>query len=993
MKAGNQQQLYSAFPQFAVSMIRRFPCSIRMVQPAIAVLLLVLVPIAQAETGSPKVSFNDQIRPLLAEHCVACHGGVKQAAGLSFIYRDKALAETESGERAIVPGDVEASYLIERIAEPDDDFRMPPSEHGPPLTAGEIALVKQWIAEGADWDEHWSFVPPQRQSPPRVSKPDWPRTKIDPFVLARLDREGLKPSPQALKEAWLRRVTLDLVGLSPTMTQREMFLADEGPLAYERVVDRLLASPRYGERWAAMWLDLARYSDTMGYEKDPHRNIWQYRDWLIRALNDDLPYDEFLIKQLAGDMLPDATLGDRIATGLHRNTQTNTEGGTDDEEFRTAAVLDRVNTTWQVAVGLTFGCTQCHSHPYDPIEQEEFYRFFAVFNSTRDYDLNADLPKLAVPDSRDDWERTDQIDAEIAELKHANYSRLETIASDAGIWHAVAIDKANSSGQTKLVTRVDSETNAPEVVTAGTVTARSTFSLSGPVPGDIGSVTALRIDALPKDVDAALRLPEMGFALTRLRASIVVDGNVTPAKLRFRAAVSDDPSPEFEPYDSLRDSTSGWSSFPKIDRPHWAVFILEEPVSVTSKSRLKLELKHDKEATGAIAVVLDRARFALTDDQSLSDAINSPEFTAAEQRIAELRDERKSVASTTTLIMAELPKLQKRKTYVFERGNWLNKGAEVSPGVPAVFPSLEGQVDRLAVAKWFASVQHPLTSRVMVNRIWEQLFGIGLVETAGDFGTSGVPPTHPALLDDLAVRFQTDMHWSVKRLLKELVLSATYRQSSRSTPQLSERDPQNRLLARGPRLRLTAEMVRDQALLLSGNLSDTMYGPPVMPPQPDGVWQTVYSGASWKTAEGDDRYRRAVYTYWKRTSPYPSMVTFDAPSREVCTVRRIATNTPLQALVTLNDPAFLECASGLAERMSSEGGASANEQVAWAIELATCKPASPVAVSALAQLYAEAYAAFDPANAQMKALGDTADRYARTIVANAVLNLDDVLTR
>lgn len=966
------------------------PCALLATLP-----LAMVEPCLAANEQQPPVKFNEQIKPLLMEHCVACHGGVKQASGLSFIYRDKALAEAESGDRAIVPGDVEGSSLVDRIVEPDDDFRMPPSEHGPRLCEQEVELFKRWIAEGATWGEHWSFVAPQRQRSPPVDRPEWLRTSIDAFVLARLESEGLAPSPEASKLAWLRRVTLDLTGLPPSLAEREMFLADQGPLAYERVVDRLLASPRYGERWAAMWLDLARYADTMGYEKDPHRDIWPYRDWLIRALNDDLPYDQFLIKQLAGDLLPEASLADRIASGLHRNTQTNTEGGTDDEEFRTAAVLDRVSTTWQLAAGLTFGCAQCHSHPYDPIEHEEYYKFVAVFNSTRDHDLSADLPRLEVPNNRDDWPRAEQLDREIERHKNKLYAWLEPLASDVSVWKPVTMDTASSTGQTKLVSRIDQATGVAEVVTEGTVSVRSRFTVSGPVPDAVQTITALRIDALPKSPAEAKQIPEMGFAVTRLRATLQhADGTSSPPQaLSFRTVVSDDPSPQFDPSDSLRDNSSGWSSFPKIDRPHWAVFVLAEPLEIPSGSRLELVIKHDREATGAIPVVLDRARYAVTSDPRFAAVVNREDYVAAEQQLAALRAERNAMQTTSTLVMAELPRSQTRNSYIFERGNWLSKGAKVEPGVPALFPPLDGEANRLGVAKWFVSGEHPLTSRTMVNRIWEQLFGIGLVETAGDLGSSGLEPSHPKLLDDLAVRFQDDMQWSTKRLLKELVLSATYRQTARSTSELNQRDPRNRLLARGPRLRLTAEMVRDQALQLSGKLVDTMYGPPVMPPQPEGVWQSVYSGASWQTATGDNRFRRAVYTYWKRTSPYPSMTTFDAPSREVCTVRRVATNTPLQALVTLNDPAFLECSQGLAERMATEGGPTANQQITWALQLATCKPAPAPAVAALVTLYGEAYGTYDASNPQHSGLGDTREGYARTIVANAILNLDDVLTR
>ncbi|MGI9458076.1 MAG: PSD1 and planctomycete cytochrome C domain-containing protein [Aeoliella sp.] len=944
---------------------------------------------------SDRVSFNEHIRPIFATHCVACHGGVKQASGLSFIYRERALAEVDSGERVIVPGDVEASPLFDRITDSDPDYRMPPAEHGPPLEEREVALLKKWIEQGATWEEHWSFVAPQRYDAPQVNKPEWCRQPIDPFILSRLDAEVLPPSPEASRAEWLRRVTFDLIGLPPSEEELAEFQSDDQPGAFERVVDRLLASPHFGERWTAVWLDLARYSDTMGYEKDPHREMWPYRDWLIRALNADLPYDDFLIKQFAGDLLPNATLDDRVATGMHRNTQNNTEGGTDDEEFRVAAVLDRVSTTWQVAAGLTFGCAQCHSHPYDPIEHEEFYEFMAVFNSSRDCDLNAELLTFAVPHDRNHWPQAEELDRDISELRTKIHHLLQPLAVKKATWQYVEFDDVSSTGQTQLTTRTDPAEMAPEVLAGGTITARSTFTLSGPVPENTQRITALRIDVLPKDLESALETPEMGFALTRLYVSVELPGEDKPRDLHFVAAICDEPEPMFQPEASLNDNASGWSAYTRIDRPHWSVFVLAEPVDLPSGSRLKLVLKQGRVATGDIALVIDRGRYAVSSDTRWTELITNPEFKAKQELLAKTREARGAIPSTSMPAMAELPADQKRHSHIFERGNWLDKGAGVTPGVPALFPAMEGSsdVDRLAVARWFTSGEHPLTSRVMVNRAWEQLFGTGLVETAEDFGSSGLEPSHPELLDDLAVRFQTDMEWSFKALLREMVLSAAYRQTAQSNDALNERDPRNRLLARGPRLRLTAEMVRDQALVLSGRFAPKMFGKSVMPPQPEGVWRTVYSGAQWETAEGEDRYRRAIYTYWKRTSPYPSMMTFDAPTRDVCTVRRIATNTPLHALVTLNDPAYIECAQGIAERMVAEGGETPEERIAWAYKLAASSPGSPASISELTSLYTAALESYNAEDEKMKSLGATSEGYALTIVANAILNLDDVLTR
>jgi hypothetical protein len=941
-----------------------------------------------------KVSFNEHIRPLFAKHCVACHGGVKQASGVSLIYRDKALAEGDSGMPAIVPGDVAASYLVERISETDDDLRMPPAEHGPALSSNEIALVKQWITEGANWEEHWSFVAPHLHLLPE-SKQTWGHGRVDPFVLARMESHGLSPSPPASKSEWLRRVTFDLTGMPPTAKERAEFLADASPEAYERVVDRLLASSRYGEHWAAMWLDLARYADTMGYEKDPHRDIWPYRDWLIRALNADVPYNQFVIKQLAGDLIPECTMDDRIAAAFHANTQTNTEGGTDDEEFRTATVLDRVNTTWQVFGGLTYGCTQCHSHPYDPIEHQEYYEFAAVFNSTRDQDLDEETPKLRVPLSRDDDARANALDRRIAELRRALHAEEMKVAGDNQQWQSLTPDVATSTGQTKLAVQKDADTGLVEYVTVGTVTIGSLYTLEAPLPEGMSELTAIRLDALPKDVQAAMKIPELGFAVTRLRAWIITPGSETPEEVMFRLAMCDEAEPVLEPSDSLVDNNDGWASFSKIDRPRWAVFVPLERLKVAAGSRLRLELKQSRAATGAHPTVINRGRMAVSSDARWSELVANAEFEKLEGDLAKARAERDAIPAISIPVIAELDDEFRRHSYVFDRGNWLIKTDEVGPGVPAVFPEIpEGtKVDRLAVAEWFASAEHPLTSRVQVNRVWEQLFGRGIVETSGDFGTSGILPTHPELLDDLSARFATEMNWSTKALLREIVLSDTYRQTSRASAELIDADRDNRWLARGPRLRLTAEMVRDQALVLGGNYVDKMFGPPVMPPQPDGIWRSAYNGARWVNAEGDDRYRRAIYTYWKRTSPYPAMMMFDAPSREVCSVRRIQTNTPLQPLVTMNDPAFVECAQAFAARMASEGGATTNEQVAWALEQASCDEPTERAIAVLVSLHDDALAQFDASDAEMLKLGENAESYARTIVASAILNLDDVMTR
>jgi mono/diheme cytochrome c family protein len=952
---------------------------------------------AVADELSERVGFNEHIRPIFNAHCVGCHGGPKQAGGLSLLYRDKALAETDSGVAPIVPGDAEASYLVDRIAETDPEFRMPPAEHGPALTPHQVALVRKWIDQGAEWQEHWSFIAPQPMPVPEVSGSTWPRGAIDRFVLAKLRVNNMAPSAEADKREWLRRVTFDLIGLPPTLDEIEAFVADTSDDAYEKVVDRLLASPKYGERWAAVWLDLARYADTMGYEKDPHREIWPYRDWLIRALGDDMPYDEFTKRQLAGDLLPGATIDDRVATAFHRNTQCNTEGGTDDEEFRVAAVMDRASTTWQVWGATTFGCCQCHDHPYDPITQQEYYQFLAILDDTRDADIDEEWPRLQVPTSRDDFAKAGQLDEQMTDVRRQMHLLASPLAN-AGEWLPLAIKSAESTGQTKLEIRND-PSGRSEFVTRGTVTAQSMFTISL-AAGEPTAATALRIDALPQDLAAALKTPEQGFVVTRLRAWVVDASNSESPEREvfFSVAFCDDPAPLMPTDDVTRDNHNGWGSYSKLHKPRWAVFVFSEPLTLGPGTTLRLQLKHQRSATGEIALVINRGQFSIATSDKLT-ALAAGEYAELKGQLADLEAQRGQIASVSIPVVDELPANLGRETHTFARGNWLDKGERVEPNVPAVFPKPQhsGPVDRLAMAEWLVSGEHPLTARVMVNRLWAQLFGLGIVETAEDFGSSGLAPSHPELLDYLALRFQNEYQWRTKPLLKEIVLSSTYRQTARVSAKDIALDSRNRLLSRGPRTRLAAEMVRDQALAVAGLLSDKMYGPSVMPPQPDGVWRSVYSGATWNTAEGVDRYRRAIYTYWKRTSGYPAMLSFDVPSRDVCTVRRIPTNTPLQALVTLNDAAFVECATALARRAEAQPdiqGADDHEQrIAWIYEVVTGAPPEPSVIAELKQLFGEAARSYPPGDGPHKALGDWAEQYALTIVANTVLNLDEALTK
>lgn len=964
----------------------------RSLAPAAALLLPLLV------SAEEMIQFNKDIRPIFAEHCAACHGGVKQAGGLSFVYQDNVLQGGESGQPAVVPGDVAASYLIDRVTDSDPDSRMPPAEHGPPLSPNEIERLKAWIASGAKWEMPWAFVPPKSTPLPDVTNRDWPRAEFDRYVLARLEAAGLQPAPTASRREWLRRVTFDLIGLPPTMAEVEAFEIDDRPDAYERVVERLLASPHFGERWASLWLDLARYADTTGFERDPNRNIWPYRDWVIRAFNADMPYDQFTIKQLAGDLLEAPSFDDVLATAFHRNTQTNTEGGTDDEEFRIAAVIDRVNTTWQVWQATTFGCVQCHSHPYDPFRHEEYYQFMALFNSTRDSDIDEEFPTFPVPVDDKNYAAAAEIVRERCEARRALDRFARPLAEDAASWRNLPIDKAESTGSTQLRIARDESANPPattEVLAEGTITAGSKFTLESAIPSDVDRMTALRIDALLQDAEAARKIPQLGFLLSQLEVEWLPPGGAAPVKLEFAHALSDEAEPLLDPADSLDADDWGWGSYTCQWRPHYAVFALANVISVPPGSRLRIVLHQNRATVGDGALVISRGRFAVSANDAWVRLQATPDFVAAKKKLRELKVRSKKIESVDVPVMDELTGDQRRATFEFVRGLWLDKGAEVQPDTPDLLPPLppSAEHNRLALARWLVSDANPLTARVLVNRIWEQLFGIGIVETAEDFGTSGTPPSHPQLLDYLALRLEHDQKWSIKQLLRALVLSATYRQSARVTPEKLAADPQNRLLSRGPRQRLTAEMIRDQALVLSGRFSPKMYGPPVMPPQPDGIWRSVYNDAKWENATDENRYRRAIYTYWKRTSGYPSMATFDAPSREVCTARRITTNTPLQALVTLNDEAFVECAAGFADRMFAEGGTTPAERIGWAYRAAVGGSQPTETIDDLVKLYDAALTSFTADQEAAKKVAATPERAALIVVASAILNLDEVQTR
>ena len=802
--------------------------------------------------SNSEISFNEDIRPILNENCVACHGGIRRQSDLNLLWREDALLPAESGHPAIVPFEPSGSELIRRISSHDADARMP--KDADPLSDEAIQRLRKWISEGAPWDAHWAYKAPVEPKLPAVTLDSWPKVPLDYLVLARLEKEGLTPSDPAPCPTLVRRASLDLIGLPPSPDVVEEAC---GPLGFEAYVDSLLASPHFGERWAAMWLDLARYADSKGYEKDIPRTIWRYRDWVIKAFNEDMPFDQFTIEQIAGDLLPDATNEQRIATAFHRNTMTNTEGGTDDEEFRVAAVIDRVNTTWAVWQGTSMSCAQCHGHPYDPFRHEDYFRVFAFFNNTADRDASDEYPTL-----------------------------FEFAASDSARGH-------------RLLKELDQlEVRIAAAATADSIRlARQEWETMLSNPAEIAKVDGMQQGAVRR----IAQLPE-----------------------------------------SERD--------------------------------------------GAQRTFINRVFAEISTDQHL-DSLRAVR-SAKRQELHELE-------AVQTPVLQEVPPGERRTTHLFERGSFLSPLQQVNASIPGSLPPLPSDAppDRLGLARWLVAADNPLTARVTVNRFWEQIFGTGIVESLEDFGTQGLPPSHPQLLDYLAVRFSATQEWSIKSMLREVVTSATYQQDSRVSPALHERDPYNRLLARGPRFRLSAEQIRDQALFVSGLLSTKMYGPSVMPPQPEGLWQNPYDGSSWQSAENEDRYRRGIYTYWRRTVPYPSMATFDSPSREFCVSRRIRTNTPLQALVTLNDPAFIEAARSLANRMYASGS-TPESQIDGGYRMALAVAPSAETMQELLTLYNEGLVHYASNPADMDELGtETIEAAALTVAANAILNLDRFLMK
>ncbi len=938
-----------------------------------------------AGMADASVDFARDIQPILNANCVECHGGVKSAGNVSFVYEDRVINfEGKSGGIVVKPGDVDGSEMIYRITTDDEDDRMPPPDEHPALSDTEINLIKEWIAGGAEWSGHWAFRPPSKPPVPGSKFEDRATGDVDRFLFSRLEKEGLEPNPAEAPGRLLRRLSLGLTGLPPSWEELRVFEADfveDADSALEAAVDALMSRPAFGERWASMWLDLVRYADSGGLGQDQRRTIWAYRDWVVNALNDDLPFDQFTVKQLAGDLLPRPTLDDLIATACQRNTQTNDEGGTDDEQFRVEAVVDRINTTWQTWGAVTFSCVQCHDHPYDPIRNDEYYQFMAFYNNTADSDLENDAPLVEVPDEPSQYEEVTALRERILELKQIMWESGMALRN-ASEWRGLKGIEVESNNSTRYT--VVEKPSHDEFHTVGTIET-STHTLidvpvtaAGPKP-----ITALQLTVLPRNPDTAVRNSEWGFLIDDLEAWIVdEDGFKFP--LCFRESVPDVPGLPNDPMKMIGPNGEGWGADSRIHYSRKLILIPEHPVALKEGERLALHIHCNKTGHGSHPMAIKRGLLEISSDSRWSEwTVAGTEGSGWRQELVQLTKQLSEIPGTTVPIMANRPNSLVRPTYIFERGNISEKGDSVFAGLPTSFtkaaPSPDSP-DRLDMARWWVSEDHPLTARVFVNRLWEQLFGVGIVPTLEDFGSSGERPTHPELLDYLAVRFQKDHAWSIKEILREIVLSHAYRQSSHVTPELLEQDPDNRLLARGPRLRLTAEMVRDQSLAVSGLLSQKVGGPPVHPPLPDGVWRPFLSRDKWETPDPgeEDRYRRSLYTYVKRSIPFPTFATFDAPSREFCTPRRLSSNTPLQALVMLNDTVFVECAEALGNRIDSELSDDSMQSLAQAYQLVTGRIADAETINTLNQLY-EDTKSHSPDSAW-------------TVVAQVLLNLDESLT-
>jgi hypothetical protein len=991
-----------------------------------------------------RVDFNRDIRPVMSDTCFRCHGFDANArkARLRLDIREDALKPAKSGLVPIVPGKPDESEMIRRLFSEDPEAVMPPPELHKPLTAEQKNLFRRWIAEGAEYRGHWALLAPARPALPRIQNPEFRiRNAIDAFIGQRLEERGLQPPPQADKATLIRRVSLDLTGLPPRLDEVDAFLADTSSNAYEHVVDHLLASPHYGERMAQDWLDAARFADSNGYQVDRDREMWAWRDWVIDAFNRNLPFDQFTIEQFAGDLLPNPTIGQRIATGFHRNHMINEEGGIIPEEFLAEYCSDRVETTATVWLGLTFTCARCHDHKYDPITQRDYYSLLAFFHNVPekgvgDYGANirrSTPPFLKLPAP----ELEAKLTAAQRELEVANQQLTNLDAAlIAGVaeWEHRALG-TDPAWKEVAIRQASFASNGPPAMIAGgwvevpgsALTNKLTIAAQLPA----GELTALRIEVTATKSESRGTNPTPGIAELKLfkRAT---NGSAERKLLTLRAAALPDTVGVGDWTKALdQKAETVWTVSLTNDQPVAGILLLSEPLATGDGD---LELEMELPAAGSPAPWRCRVRATSVAaellvpsevlavlrkpvaERSAEERKQLEEFRFARshphealtQRVAQVRQqvEAADLAIPITLVMAEMDK--PRPTFVLKRGAYDKPGEEVSAATPSALPPFPADLPRtrLGLARWLTDPANPLTARVMVNRLWQSAFGTGLVRTAEDFGVQGELPSHPELLDWLATEFVSS-GWNVKSMMRLLVTSATYRQDSRASSEIRAMDPDNRLLARGPRHRLSAEVIRDQALAVSGLLLDPLGGPSVKPYHPPGLYEQVVAGSSadtYKQDHGPSLYRRTLYTYWKRSVPNPALLLFDMPLRETCAVRRARTTTPLQALDLLNDPTYVEAARALGQRMIREGGSSAESRLQLGFRFIAARSPRPRELEVLIRGLQRAMATYraDPAGAaELLRVGESkpdgsieaAELAAYTTVASTLLNLDEAVTR
>lgn len=1006
------------------------------------------------------VDFNAQIAPILVKRCSECHGPDKQKAKLRLDSRAAALQGGESGHPAVSPGHPEESELLKRVMETDPDEVMPPK--GGRLNDREVRVLRQWIQEGAIWPEaqkHWAFVKPERPALPPVSHEKWVRNEIDRFVLARLDKEGLSPQKEADRYTLARRVHLDLTGLPPSWEAVQAFVNDASPNAYEKLVDGLLASPHYGEQMARGWLDLARYADSNGYQVDLARSIWPYRDWVINAFNRNQRFDQFTIDQIAGDLLPNPTREQLIATGFNRNTKINDEGGGDAEEYRVKAVKDRVATVGTAWLGLTLNCAECHTHKYDPISHDEYYQFYAFFNNSTDGGNYNVAPTIEVP-RPDLSESVTYINHRLAQTQFDLIAATNNLAAEQQRWEKLAARATTENADKGDVWQVlnltnvfsnggSSYTNLADGSVLGTDLNPIYDTITVDADTDLTGITAVLLEVLPDP-----SLPKNGpgrwksgnFILDEFSFSAAPKSGPMPAEtnLFFAKATADWEQLYYRAEHAVdRNPKTGWAIGPRFGERHFLIAELKNPAGYKGGSRLSFRFDHyhgNSHCVGRfrISVTTEKNPAALwpippeireivaikasdrTPEQTSRLAAFyrtvSPAVRTLEREKLRLEQRAKELAApkVTTLVMKERDGAR-RQTFVQLRGDFLTKGKEVAPGVPAVFPPLTDETstnhlaNRLDLARWLVDPENPLTARVTVNRFWERCFGVGLVKTSEDFGRQGEPPSHPELLDWLATEF-VRTRWDVKAMMKLIVMSATYRQDATTDAARQEKDFYNRLLSHGPRFRLDAEVIHDQALAVSGLLNPKLGGPSVYPVQVPNLWKEIgflrpeIGMDEWPVSEGPDLYRRGIYTFWRRVCTYPTFATFDAPSRDVCVSRRPRTNTPLQALAGLNEPTLLEAARVFAERILTEGGGNTEAQLNFAFR--ACLGRTPTASerARLLSFYDQQWKSFrrdtnaaetliQVGSAELPKTLDARKLAAWMMVANVLFNLDETLTK